>query len=703
MAELVPVDHDPFASEAKASSGPQLVPVDHDPFAPSQPSSVASDVVKSAGTGLVKGTEGLVGLPGTLAWVADQAAAAPGRTYNKLFGTGKYENTESMNRGVEMAKNNSILNIPKAEEVLSPQNAEKWRKNIIPELHKPETTAGEYAQTFGEFIPAVAAFGSGGPVRRFAQTIIPSTTSETLGQVARKTVPEAEPYARFAGAMAGGLAAGSGAGRGQGIVGREVGKLDAATLDKAEDLFQEAIRQKTPISRAEAIQAASGGATKLGDVQRILEGQGAFKDFYAPRPAQIEASGRQNIETALGPASRQPSQLGPQASEAAGDTVSGVAKMINRAETPYYQAAGTKALGPQEQQSLQLLSSDPAFQKALTSVRSPKGEIRYKDVQHLGNDDVGFLIAVRQELGRMEQAALQRGAGLPADRQLARGITPIQDRLDQIISSAAPEFQQALGVGAALREKYLQPIMQGPIGKIADTPDTKRAIDALFPSNPLANSADEVRDAITSLARTRPQVASQLVRAHVESVFNEATQNLQAGASQFGGATFAATLRGNPQQAENLKAAVTALRGGTAWEGFNKFLTIMEATGQRQRIGSQTAFNQELQAGFKGGRITSEIATQVAGGGIQAPRRIVEALQRWQLDRNVKEMANLLTDPSAAKSFRELANLPTRSAKAQAQAVRLILMGEQISGDTKARTVNVIPKNYAPSAQYQRP
>lgn len=37
MAELVPVDHDPFASEAK-SSGPQLVPVDHDPFAKREPS-----------------------------------------------------------------------------------------------------------------------------------------------------------------------------------------------------------------------------------------------------------------------------------------------------------------------------------------------------------------------------------------------------------------------------------------------------------------------------------------------------------------------------------------------------------------------------------------------------------------------------------------------------------------------------------------
>jgi len=43
MAQLVPVDHDPFADDAPTSvAAPRLVPVDHDPFADDAPTSVAA-------------------------------------------------------------------------------------------------------------------------------------------------------------------------------------------------------------------------------------------------------------------------------------------------------------------------------------------------------------------------------------------------------------------------------------------------------------------------------------------------------------------------------------------------------------------------------------------------------------------------------------------------------------------------------------
>lgn len=37
MAELIPVDHDPFAPQGQAGRGPQLIPVDHDPFKEATP------------------------------------------------------------------------------------------------------------------------------------------------------------------------------------------------------------------------------------------------------------------------------------------------------------------------------------------------------------------------------------------------------------------------------------------------------------------------------------------------------------------------------------------------------------------------------------------------------------------------------------------------------------------------------------------
>jgi hypothetical protein len=76
MAELVPVDHDPFAEPAPAPGeggplvinvgGPQrsFVPVDHDPFA--EPPSVAEDVAGGIQGGIIRGAAGLPGLPGTV-------------------------------------------------------------------------------------------------------------------------------------------------------------------------------------------------------------------------------------------------------------------------------------------------------------------------------------------------------------------------------------------------------------------------------------------------------------------------------------------------------------------------------------------------------------------------------------------------------------------------------------------------------------
>ena len=82
MTTLTPVDHDPFADAPSAApgGGVTLTPVDGDPFAatdsaatggtttaaPATWGDTAVDVAKSAGTGVVKGYLGLIGLPRTI-------------------------------------------------------------------------------------------------------------------------------------------------------------------------------------------------------------------------------------------------------------------------------------------------------------------------------------------------------------------------------------------------------------------------------------------------------------------------------------------------------------------------------------------------------------------------------------------------------------------------------------------------------------
>jgi hypothetical protein len=229
-----------------------------------------------------------------------------------------------------------------------------------------------------------------------------------------------------------------------------------------------------------------------------------------------------------------------------------------------------------------------------------------------------------------------------------------------------------------LRRQYLEPIMAGPIGKLANRDiGTRQAIEALFPSNPLPGSAREIVDAVGALSQRNPMAARQLVRAHIESTFNEATQALQSGANQFGGAGFAAVLRGNTQQAENLAAAIQGVAGPQALSGFDRFLDIMSATGQRQRIGSQTAFNQEAQDILRRGGMVGEAANTIATGGIKLPGKVKEAYEQWRLGRNTEQIARLFTAPNAIDLFRRLGQAAPGSSQGQAIAARLAVMAQQ--------------------------
>lgn len=231
----------------------------------------------------------------------------------------------------------------------------------------------------------------------------------------------------------------------------------------------------------------------------------------------------------------------------------------------------------------------------------------------------------------------------------------------------------------AIARDGLARVQATPLGRLAARNTTvKEAIEALFPQNPIANSQAEIGRAVGELSTRNPTAARELVRTYVETVFNEATQRLASGANEFGGAKFAAVLRGNPQQAANLEAAVRALpRGDRTWDGFDRFLTILEAQGQRQRIGSNTSFNNELLSDMKRGGAVGETLPVVAGVGIKLPQKFVDAAARWRLGKNIDQLANLFTNPEAGPLFRQLVLAPQGSAKSTQIAARLTNLATQ--------------------------
>jgi hypothetical protein len=143
-----------------------------------KPVSTLADVAKSAGTGLIKGAAGVGGLVGDL-------QSLVGAGMDKILGPKSPEAQAAIGGGL-LPTSGGIQS--KIEGVTGP-------------LYKPQTTAGQYAQTAGEFAPGLALGGGGGAATRLGRNwLAPAVTSETAGQLTKDTA--LEPYARIAGALA---------------------------------------------------------------------------------------------------------------------------------------------------------------------------------------------------------------------------------------------------------------------------------------------------------------------------------------------------------------------------------------------------------------------------------------------------------------------------------------------------------------------
>ncbi len=239
-------------------------------------------------------------------------------------------------------------------------------------------------------------------------------------------------------------------------------------------------------------------------------------------------------------------------------------------------------------------------------------------------------------------------------------------------------------------------IEASPLGRIAERPDVKGAIKALFPANPLPNSQAEIRAGVEGLARNNPRAARDLVRIYMEGVFNEATQDLRGVAQQYGGAGFASAVRGNGQQRHNLEAAIRALPDGeTLWTGLDRMLTSLEATGYRPQKGSDTAFNTAIQArlregtGTVGQAISDVVSGAAAGATVGGPKGALggglvglrkggkEVLQERRVRRDSEAIARILTDPKAIPMLRSLARQEPGSRSATLLTTKLLQIGSR--------------------------
>lgn len=157
-----------------------------------QQPSMLSDIAQSALSGLRTGVESLAGGVGDI---------------NKLTSEGI-----SYLAGKMGASPETQATIEKYGRFLSPTGLMPTSQEIgnignmaFGQPYQPQTTAGDYANTIGQFAPAALMPGS--IPARAANVLVPAIASETAGQITKGTT--AEPYARIIAGAAGALVPGA--------------------------------------------------------------------------------------------------------------------------------------------------------------------------------------------------------------------------------------------------------------------------------------------------------------------------------------------------------------------------------------------------------------------------------------------------------------------------------------------------------------
>lgn len=165
----------------KPASAPQV----------SRPSpNMLADVLKSAGTGLMKGVTGIAGLPGDIraaeTWLLDKL---PGGKMAAQF-------RSEEERWVKSHGLPNVLTPPTSEQI------NKSVQKVIGPYYSPQTTPAKYAETLASFVPG-GVMGKGSMVKRaITDVAAPAIASETAGELAQGTPFEAP--ARAIGAVIGG-------------------------------------------------------------------------------------------------------------------------------------------------------------------------------------------------------------------------------------------------------------------------------------------------------------------------------------------------------------------------------------------------------------------------------------------------------------------------------------------------------------------
>jgi hypothetical protein len=253
----------PFDPNQPFTEAPAFDP--SQPFTEESSPSVAADVAKSGGIGVAKGAIGVAGLPGDIQsilhrhnpfdWLAQRYAEAYPEQAAKNRAL-----AEKVGRGSDIGE----MRPPTSSEI------QHGVEGVTGKFYEPQTTAGQYAETIGEFAPGVVGGGEALVPRLIKRAVVPGAASEAAGEATEGT--SLEPWARA----------------GAGIIGQHsAGRLEnmlrrPATVPTIDDLYN-AADQGYKNARGYGVEISRQHVSRLADdILSDLDNDG-FRNANAPK------------------------------------------------------------------------------------------------------------------------------------------------------------------------------------------------------------------------------------------------------------------------------------------------------------------------------------------------------------------------------------------------------------------------------------
>jgi hypothetical protein len=661
--------------------------------------STVGDVVKGTVSGLAKGGALALGAPNEIAGLVQG-----GVDWTRRKITGK---TEQQEKDEAKATVGSILDrlggrrVPMDDTPVrvtgspNPASAENLTRmgdagmGGVGPSYQPKTTLGHGAKTLAEFAPGALIPGSA--LQRGAQVVLPAAGSEA-GRAAGGTI----------GGVAGGVAGSlipSVLGRDPYIarrLGRAASGVTEQQFDDAARLAADGRQRGIPPTAAEAIISQAPQARGLATMQRIAESaapeNNALARLYSDRPRAM-ATATDDALNRVAPRSADADYLGRQIQDAAGRAGMGLERQRTAATSPHYTAAATDRVpeanmrgvlaeldrdiardptgivaGPLRELRDRLIErpARPGTPAQRTPVLGPNGQVvRYDHTPavpptpEMPITDIDNLDRVRKYFRELPET------GLDATTKEQRAqVGRYLDRVNMEMLAASPELRAGRTVHQNLSQTLVDPPMAGPLGTMGGTQKIEAQGSAI--ANPVS-SPQAVRRDVGYLAGQDPALARGVVREELGMRADRTVGGLDAGAQpdQYGGARFARSMRGNPREAANINAAIETAAGVPVRDDIQRLVDALQATGNRQRPGSMTAFNEEFLGDTKRNPLVQTLLKPLA--------KTEEAYGRVRVGRQMNNLAEILAAPDGVRRIQEFAGRGSDSARILAR----LLLAEQ--------------------------